>query len=89
MHLLDWIVIGLFCVVLSGIVIWFAIGASNFASGSEHLIGLAGGTHHSCFPYDLTVEYRVDYAEISGVQEGTQDERGVSYVEQGADIICL
>lgn len=29
---------------------------------------LAGGTHHSCFSYDLTAEYWEDYAEISGIE---------------------
>ena len=29
---------------------------------------LAGGTHHSCFSYDLTSEYWEDYAEISGIE---------------------
>lgn len=29
---------------------------------------LAGGTHHSCFSYDLTVEYLEDFAEIAGIE---------------------
>ena len=29
---------------------------------------LGGGTHHSCFSYDLTAEYWEDYAEISGIE---------------------
>ena len=29
---------------------------------------LAGGTHHSCFSYDLTAEYWADYAEIAGIE---------------------
>ena len=29
---------------------------------------LAGGTHHSCFSYDLTPEYWEDYAEIAGIE---------------------
>ena len=29
---------------------------------------LAGGTHHSCFSYDLTAEYWEDYAEIAGIE---------------------
>lgn len=29
---------------------------------------LAGGTHHSCFSFDLTPEYWEDYAEISGIE---------------------
>ena len=28
---------------------------------------LAGGTHHSCFSYDLSAEYWEDYAEIAGI----------------------
>ena len=28
----------------------------------------AGGTHHSCFSYDLTDEYWQDYAEIAGIE---------------------
>lgn len=29
---------------------------------------LAGGTHHSAFSYDLSVEYWQDYAEIAGIE---------------------
>ncbi|MDR0896073.1 MAG: L-arabinose isomerase [Prevotellaceae bacterium] len=29
---------------------------------------LAGGTHHTAFSYDLTVEYLEDYAEIAGIE---------------------
>ncbi len=29
---------------------------------------LAGGTHHTSFSYDLTVEYLEDYAEIAGIE---------------------
>mgnify|MGYP002074801319 FL=1 len=29
---------------------------------------LAGGTHHSCFSYDITPEYWEDYAEIAGIE---------------------
>ena len=29
---------------------------------------LAGGTHHSCFSYDLTAEYWEDYAEIARIE---------------------
>ena len=29
---------------------------------------LAGGTHHSCFSYNLTPEYWQDYAEIAGIE---------------------
>jgi len=29
---------------------------------------MAGGTHHSCFSYDLTAEYWEDYAEIAGIE---------------------
>ena len=29
---------------------------------------LGGGTHHSAFSYDLTVEYWQDYAEIAGIE---------------------
>ena len=29
---------------------------------------LAGGTHHSCFSYDLSAEYLEDYAEIAGIE---------------------
>ena len=39
----------------------------NFEIGAGAWI-LAGGTHHSCFSYDLTAEYWEDYAEISGIE---------------------
>jgi L-arabinose isomerase len=39
----------------------------NFAVGAGAWI-LAGGTHHSSFSYDLTVEYLEDYAEIAGIE---------------------
>ena len=39
----------------------------NFEIGAGAWI-LAGGTHHSCFSYDLTVEYWEDYAEIAGIE---------------------
>ena len=29
---------------------------------------LAGGTHHSCFSYDITPEFWEDYAEIAGIE---------------------
>ena len=39
----------------------------DFATGAAAWI-LAGGTHHSCFSYDLTPEYWEDYAEIAGIE---------------------
>ena len=39
----------------------------NFETGAGAWI-LAGGTHHSSFSYDLTVEYLEDYAEIAGIE---------------------
>ena len=39
----------------------------NFEIGAGSWI-LAGGTHHSCFSYDLTAEYWEDYAEIAGIE---------------------
>ncbi len=39
----------------------------NFEIGAGAWI-LAGGTHHSCFSYDLTAEYWEDYAEITGME---------------------
>ena len=39
----------------------------NFEIGAGAWI-LAGGTHDSCFSYDLTVEYWEDYAEIAGIE---------------------
>lgn len=39
----------------------------NFEVGAAAWI-LAGGTHHSCFSYNLTREYWEDYAEIAGLE---------------------
>ena len=39
----------------------------DFETGAGAWI-LAGGTHHSCFSYDLTKEYWEDYAEIAGIE---------------------
>lgn len=39
----------------------------NFEVGAGAWI-LAGGTHHSCFSYDLTPAYWEDYAEIAGIE---------------------
>ncbi|MDR0743692.1 MAG: L-arabinose isomerase [Tannerella sp.] len=39
----------------------------NFETGASAWI-LAGGTHHTSFSYDLTVEYLEDYAEIAGIE---------------------
>ena len=39
----------------------------NFEIGATAWI-LAGGTHHSCFSYDVTAEYWEDYAEIAGIE---------------------
>jgi L-arabinose isomerase len=39
----------------------------NFEVGAAAWI-LAGGTHHTSFSYDLTVEYLEDYAEIAGIE---------------------
>ena len=39
----------------------------NFEVGAGAWI-LAGGTHHSCFSFDLTPEYWEDYAEIAGIE---------------------
>jgi len=39
----------------------------NFEIGAGCWI-YAGGTHHSCFSYDLTDEYWQDYAEIAGIE---------------------
>lgn len=39
----------------------------DFEVGTEAWI-LAGGTHHSCFSYDITPEYWEDYAEIAGIE---------------------
>lgn len=48
----------------------------NFEVGAQAWI-MAGGTHHSCFSYDLDAEYWEDYAEIAGIEllyinEGTK-----------------
>ncbi len=43
------------------------IPAPDFATGAGAWI-LAGGTHHSCFSYDLTPEYWQDYAEMAGIE---------------------
>lgn len=39
----------------------------NFEVGAAAWI-LAGGTHHTGFSYDLTVEYLQDYADIAGIE---------------------
>jgi L-arabinose isomerase len=39
----------------------------NFEVGAGAWI-LAGGTHHSCFSYDITPEYWEDYAEMAGIE---------------------
>ena len=39
----------------------------NFEVGAGAWI-LAGGTHHSCFSYDVTPEFWEDYAEIAGIE---------------------
>jgi L-arabinose isomerase len=43
------------------------IPAPDFETGAAAWI-LAGGTHHSCFSYDITPEYWEDYAEIAGIE---------------------
>ena len=43
------------------------ISQPNFEVGAGCWI-YAGGTHHSCFSYDLTDEYWQDYAEIAGIE---------------------
>lgn len=45
----------------------------NFEVGAGAWI-LAGGTHHTSFSYDLTVEYMEDYAEIAGIELVVIDE---------------
>jgi len=45
----------------------------NFEVGAGAWI-LAGGTHHTSFSYDLTVEYMEDYAEIAGIEMVVIDE---------------
>ena len=39
----------------------------NFDGGAGAWM-MAGGTHHSCFSYDLTPEYWEDYAEIADIE---------------------
>ncbi len=39
----------------------------NFEVGAGAWI-MAGGTHHSCFSYDITPEYWQDYAEIADIE---------------------
>jgi len=39
----------------------------NFEVGAGAWI-LAGGTHHSCFSYDITPEFWEDFAEIAGIE---------------------
>ena len=39
----------------------------NFEIGAGAWI-MAGGTHHSCFSYDITPEYWEDYAEMAGIE---------------------
>ncbi|MDE6629161.1 MAG: L-arabinose isomerase [Muribaculaceae bacterium] len=39
----------------------------DFETGAGAWI-LAGGTHHSCFSYDITPEFWEDYAEIAGIE---------------------
>lgn len=39
----------------------------DFETGAAAWI-LAGGTHHTSFSYDLTVEYLEDYADIAGIE---------------------
>ena len=39
----------------------------DFATGAAAWI-LAGGTHHSCFAYNVTPEYWADYAEMAGIE---------------------
>jgi L-arabinose isomerase len=46
----------------------------NFETGAGAWI-LAGGTHHTSFSYDLTVEYLEDYAEIAGIELLVIDEK--------------
>ncbi|WP_455587505.1 L-arabinose isomerase [Bacteroides sp.] len=45
----------------------------NFEVGAAAWI-LAGGTHHTSFSYDLTVEYLEDYAEMAGIEMVVIDE---------------
>ena len=39
----------------------------NFEIGTAAWI-LAGGTHHSCFSYDITPEFWIDYAEMAEIE---------------------
>lgn len=39
----------------------------NFEIGAGAWI-MAGGTHHSCFSYDITPEFWEDYAEMAGIE---------------------
>ncbi|MBP8777459.1 MAG: L-arabinose isomerase [Bacteroidaceae bacterium] len=45
----------------------------NFEVGAGAWI-LAGGTHHTSFSYDLTVEFLEDYADIAGIEMVVIDE---------------
>ncbi|MDE6831319.1 MAG: L-arabinose isomerase, partial [Muribaculaceae bacterium] len=45
--------------------LWIPI--PNFEIGAGAWI-MAGGTHHSCFSYDITPEYWIDYAEMAGIE---------------------
>ncbi|MBS2099815.1 L-arabinose isomerase [Carboxylicivirga linearis] len=45
----------------------------NFEVGAAAWI-LAGGTHHTSFSYDLTVEYMEDFAEMAGIEMVLIDE---------------
>ncbi|MBO5443846.1 MAG: L-arabinose isomerase [Muribaculaceae bacterium] len=45
----------------------------NFEIGAGAWI-MAGGTHHSCFSYDITPEYWEDYAEMAGIEMVRIDE---------------
>lgn len=49
------------------------IPCPNFEVGAAAWI-LAGGTHHTSFSYDLTVEYLEDYAEMAGIEMVVIDE---------------
>lgn len=44
----------------------------DFETGAGAWI-LAGGTHHSCFSYNLSQEYWEDYAEIAGIEMAVID----------------
>ncbi|MCM1520615.1 MAG: L-arabinose isomerase [Lachnoclostridium sp.] len=39
----------------------------NFETGAGAWI-MAGGTHHSCFAYNVTADYWADYAEMAGIE---------------------